>query len=453
MKLLKIKKKFFILIVVTLTIKFISSNIYQESEKDDDFYNQYLDSINNRKISSKNNSPKYRFQNSHIYEKEYMEKPTSTLDFLYKNIKKKIYSYFYYYNEYIESFEFVLSKFHYLFRRFSSRKIINKTLSNSFRGKNSKNDDKYEREMRKLQEKTIKLKTQSYPYNNTNLYNNYTCLFSPDLKVFYYYYFCNGEKVSKSTYEKKISQGEKCEFYNNTQKICFCPIHYSSCRVRSQSRIRCMPKEVIVNNDINLTKYYDTFYDEFFKTTILDNREKKFNFSIKLKCGMPISDSITGSNINFYLSNANDENAEFDIISTMYNNSTNGTQYTKEQVMNNTNNILDYFIKKENLIMIKKPKISLTFSIIDQQWALPYRIKRIIIDNNLIEDIFSGEKSLNFTVDINDIMENELGIGPFSMKNSTYPYFNKGDLYFYEINLEDEEKQVNFYPFRGEIKK
>ena len=168
---------------------------------------------------------------------------------------------------------------------------------------------------------------------------------------------------------------------------------------------------------------------------------------------MAISDSITGSNTNFYLSNANDKNAEFDIISTIYNDTHNGTQYTKEEVMNNTNNILDYFIKKQNLVMYLKPKMHLSFSILDQQWALPYKIKYYEISEDLIDDIFSGNRYFNFTVDLNDIIKNEVGTGPFSTKDFPYPYFDKGDIYFYEINIEDKEKQVNFYPFRGEIKK
>ena len=49
---------------------------------------------------------------------------------------------------------------------------------------------------------------------------------------------------------------------------------------------------------------------------------------------MPISDDITGGTNNFYLSNEEDDKAEFDIISTMYNNVDNGTQYTKDEVKN-----------------------------------------------------------------------------------------------------------------------
>ena len=121
--------------------------------------------------------------------------------------------------------------------------------------------------------------------------------------------------------------------------------------------------------------------------------------------------------------------------------------------MNNTNKILDYFIKKQNLVMYLKPKIHLSFSIVDQQWALPYKIKYYEISEDLIDDIFGGNRYFNFTVDLNDIIKNEVGAGPFLTKDFPYPYFEKGDIYFYEINMEDKEKQLIFYPFRGEIKK
>ena len=458
MKITKINNIFFILLIFLFTNQFIVSKIYQDISSDYDI--DYMENTNRKKIYSQKYGPKSKFQKkqSNFYDNEFNERPTSTFDFLWIYFKNRVYSYFDSFNDYFDGLEFILSKYKYLFRRYSSHKIINKTLSHSSKVNYGKDFSKNKKYVRHLEEnkRTFKLKlkqNQSYPYNNTNLYNNYTCATSPNLKVFYYYYFCNGKKVSKSTYERKISQGENCEFYNNTMKLCFCPIHYSSCKLRSQSRIRCMSKEVLVNNDINLTKNYDTFYDEFFKSPILDNDKKIFNFSVKLKCGMAISDSITGSNTNFYLSNANDENADFDIISTVYNNTYNGTQYTKEEVMNNTNNILEYFIKRQNLVIYLKPKIYLSFSIIDQQWALPYKIKYYEISEDLIDDIFSGNRYFNFTVDLNDIIKNQVGVGPFSTKDFPYPYFDKGDIYFFEINMEDKEKQVYFYPFRGEIKK
>lgn len=451
----KINNIIFVLLIFLFTNQFIISKIYISSDYDID----YMENINRKKVYTQKYGPKYKNQKRpyKFYDNELEEKPTSTLDFLWKYFKNRVYSYFDSFNDYFDGLEYVLSKYKYLFRSYSSYKIINQSLTHSNKTIHASKNKKYIRHLEEEKKRSFKLKlkdNQSYPYNNTDLYNNYTCATSPNLKVFYYYYFCNGEKVSKSAYESKISKGEKCEFYNNTMKLCFCPIHYSSCRLRSQSRIRCMSKEILVNNDINLTKNYDTFYDEFFKSPIIDNDKKIFNFSLKLKCGMAISDSVTGSKNNFYLSNANDEKADFDIISTEYNNTdNNGTQYSKEEVMNNTNKILDYFIKKQNLVMYMKPRINLTFSIIDQQWALPYKIKSYEINEDLIDDLFSGKRYFNFTVDLNDIIKNEVGTGPFATKEIPYPYFDKGDIYFYEIDLEDKERQVYFYPFRGEIKK
>ena len=292
---------FFILLIFLITNQFIVSKIYQDMSSDYDI--DYMGNINRKKIYTEKYGPKSKYQKkqSNFYENEFDEKPTSTFDFLWKYFKNRVYSYFDSFNDYFDGLEFVLSKYKYLFRRYSRQKIINKTLSNSNKANYGKDFSKNKKNVRLLEEnrrpfKLIIKENQSYPYNNTDLYNNYTCAIYPNLKVFYYYYFCNGKKVSKSTYERKKSQGEYCEFYNNTMKLCFCPFHYSSCYLRSQSRLRCMSKEVLVNNNINLTENYDTFYDEFFKSPILDNDKKVFNFSVKLKCGMAISDSITGSN-------------------------------------------------------------------------------------------------------------------------------------------------------------
>ena len=77
-----------------------------------------------------------------------------------------------------------------------------------------------------------------------------------------------------------------------------------------------------------------------------------------------------------------------------------------------------------------------------------------------VETILSGEKSFNFTIDLNDLIHNYLGEGPFSEKNNKYPIFDKGDLYFFEIDFfegfskeKNSNEQINMYPFRGEIKK
>ena len=213
-----------------------------------------------------------------------------------------------------------------------------------------------------------------------------------------------------------------------------------------------MTKEIIVNNEINLIQYYDTFYEEFFKTPILDNENKIFDFSVKLKCGMSIRDDLTEGPNNFYLSSDN-YTADFDIIKTIYRDDDDkeidGKQYIKEELNNNrTINILNYYNKK-NLVMFKKPKLSLKFSLIDQQWILPFRTKTFDIDEDLVEDILNGQKSINFTVDLNDIIENGLGFGPLSKKNITYSYFDKGDMHFFEFDIEEKEKQMRFPFYRG----
>ncbi len=89
-------------------------------------------------------------------------------------------------------------------------------------------------------------------------------------------------------------------------------------------------------------------------------------------------------------------------------------------------------------------------------WAIPFRIKYYEINENIVESILSGEKNFNFTVDINDLIQNGEGEGPFMKiyKDFKYPFFDKGDLHFFEIEIMDDKyKQIRFVPFRGEIKK
>ena len=159
-----------------------------------------------------------------------------------------------------------------------------------------------------------------------------------------------------------------------------------------------MVNNLIVNDEFDLTKYYDTFYDEHTKIPIVDNDKKIFNFSLNLKCGFELDDSISGSDANFYLINSNDELSEFDIISTEF----------------------------------------------------------FEINEDMTESFLSGEVNCNFTIDLNDLIENGEGEGPFEKTDNKikYPYFDKGDLRFFEIELKDlGYNQIRFVPFRGEIKK
>ncbi len=456
MNFIKRKNLLFIFLLVLLSIKLSTANIFKNAMEDDN-YKKYYETTTGRKTHKKDHN--------YYNEYDFQEKPKTTFDFLYKSFLKRVHAYFDSFNDYFDGFNYILSNYKYLFRRYSGNKIINKTLKNpnkdmlkdeeknGTKRHNRRLDEKHMNKTNKNKNKKIQLR-QSYEYNNTDLYNKTKCPTSPNLKVFYYMYFCNGERVSQLEYEIKKAIGIDCEFYNNTVKLCFCPINYGSCALKGESKIKCMVKEIIVNDEINLTKYYDTFYEEFFKTPILDNEQKIFNFSVKLKCGMTISDYITGSDMNYYLSSTIDDYPEFDVISTMNDDNTEyEIQYTKEEVMNNTIPILNYFIKKKNLVVFKEPKLSIKFSLIDQQWLIPFRTKQYKVDNDIVEDFLSGESSFNFTVDINDIIENELGEGPFSTKTISYPYFDKGDMHFFEIEFKEEEEQLRLFPFRGEIKK
>ena len=467
------KYNILLLYIILLIPELCVMKLYKENPEDnfEYYYNKYTYNENEYYNSQQKNNENKIDEQNYVIDEDNFQKPASKLEFFVTYITNRVKAYFYGFHEYYEGLKFVLSKYKYLFRRFSSQKILNYTIINKIYNKDN-NDDDFDdlinhRFQRKLEQRIKRKMTNnkfdnslegSYPYNNTDLYDKMDCALIPDLKVYYYYYFCDKERVSKEEYLNRTALGERCEFYNNTQKICFCPIHYSYCQFRATSKLKCMTNKLLVNNEIDLTTYYDTFNDEHTKIPILDNNKKIFEFSINVKCGMEIDDELTGSNVNFYLYNADDNYPDFDIISTEYHETvSNGTQYTKEEVMNNTSKILEYFIKKKNMIIEKKTYMYMKFSIIDQMWALPYRYKHYEIPQEQIEDFLSGKINFNFTVDINDLIKNEEGEGPFmklERDKVKYPYFDKGDMHFFEIELVDNDfNQIRFVPFRGEIKK
>ena len=132
----------YIFIFFSISIKLTSPKLYQDNP-DDIAYQEYLSRISNKKYSQNNNNNPHnnRYDNYDYDNNEYndfTEKPTSSFDFLYKNFKYRIKAYFSAYNEYFEGFYYVLSKYQYLFRRFSSNKIINKTITNTNKPKYQK---------------------------------------------------------------------------------------------------------------------------------------------------------------------------------------------------------------------------------------------------------------------------------------------------------------------------
>ena len=192
---IKFKKTniFFFFIFFILSNKLITSKIYQENPNDM-YYKEYLERISNKRSSNKrrideqNNIPN---DNKYYYNNEFSKKPTSSFDFLYKGFINKLLAFFHSYDDYFDGLKYVLSKYQYLFRRFSSEKIINKTITNTAKPKfekyftnNEENNFKFARhldEKKSKNKKNKKIKQQNYEFNNTDLYNTTTCPSSPDL--------------------------------------------------------------------------------------------------------------------------------------------------------------------------------------------------------------------------------------------------------------------------------
>ena len=466
------KYNFLLLYIILLIPKLCVMKLYKEDPEDnlEYYYNKYSYNENEYYYSEQKNNKNKIDENNFDIDEDNFQKPASTFEFYTTYIKNRVKAYFYGFHEYYDGLKFVLSKYKFLFRRFSPYKILNYTILNKKYtiDNNDESNDLIDHKFQRKLEQSIKRQMNdkklgkdlegSYPYNNTNLYDKINCPLIPDLKVYYYYYFCDGIRVSKEEYLNRTAHGEQCEFYNNTQKICFCPIHYSFCQFRTASKLKCMANKLLVNNEIELTKYRDTFNDEYMKIPILDNNKKIYEFSLNAKCGLELDDKISGSNVNFYLYNADLNYPDFDIISTEYHGAIlNGTQYTKEEVLDNTTKILDYFIKKKNLILERKTNLYIKFSLIDQMWAIPYRYKLYEIEQEQIEDFLSGKINYKFTVDLDDLIKNEEGEGPFMRTESSkvkYPYFDKSDIHFFEIELVDNAfNQIRFIPLRGEMKK
>lgn len=498
------------IILLLFLYNLIQSKLFTFQEEEDNIicigrncdkssYESIKNSINNNRLNKnkKNDfiSSEYESNSESESSTDQPEKPTSTFHFFLIYLKQKFFSFFSRFDAYFEGFKFLIETYKKIFGFNSYHNNNNKSSNHTFhKGSNYfrqleelENPINYNTDLRNLDQVfTIGGITyiitngglsqnfeENYPYNNTDLYTNETCPTIPDLKVNYYIYFCEDNQVSFEEYNEMIAQGKNCEFYNNTRKICFCPVNYVDCKWAQASSLKCSVKEVIVNNNLNLTEFYDTFFEEYLKTPFVPKSDNnKYKFSIKVKCGMSIPDDASEKE-NFYLSNINDELSEIEIISTEYhedNETFNGTQYDEEDIKNTSMPIVDYFIKKKNLIILEKPEVYLRFSIVDMKWVLPYRIKEFQISNEILEDFLQGEKSFDFEIDMEDLIKNGKGLGPFERgrKNldeegkDKYPIFDKGDLHFFEIDIYNklkgkidskDDNDIYFFPFRGEIKK
>ena len=293
-----------------------------------------------------------------------------------------------------------------------------------------------------------------YMVNNTDLYNNSFCYVEPDIKAFLYTYICNREFISKTKYEKlKVKENNSCSFYNNTVKLCLCPITYNYCR-KSTQEIYCEIKGLTANK-YNLTANRNTFYFEYFHEISLPLSENKFNFNLTVQCGTPETpEKLQGK--NFYLSLYPE--SDFEIVDINYGENYTGEkkQLSKEQLLEGKEKILKYYLYNDQLILYDDLNLELTFTIYDMYWVLPLRKKTFPISQEKIEKFISGQESFEFLVDLKALLAEEPADEIY--KDNKYKQMDKGDLLFYEINLKSKENNeetevMKFFSFRGDINK
>jgi hypothetical protein len=121
MNFIKRKNLLFIFLLVLLSIKLSTANIFKNAMEDDN-YKKYYETTTGRKTHKKDHN--------YYNEYDFQEKPKTTFDFLYKSFLKRVHAYFDSFNDYFDGFNYILSNYKYLFRRYSGNKIINKTLKN-----------------------------------------------------------------------------------------------------------------------------------------------------------------------------------------------------------------------------------------------------------------------------------------------------------------------------------
>lgn len=286
--------------------------------------------------------------------------------------------------------------------------------------------------------------------NNTDTYNYTTCNTEPNVKAQYYTYICNEYEVNKTVYDiLKEDEKNQCEMYNNTVKLCFCPVTTSYCR--GTMKIYCDINALSVNdNKYNLTENRNTFYHEYFNEISLPLSEQNFTFNISIRCGTAeVSPENRGK--NFYISCPPD--GDFEVLSIVYKDDYKGEkkQYTREQLKEGNEKVLDYYIYNDKIIAYQNVTLQLSFTVYDLLWVLPKYQKIFEISDELTKQFLEGEGSFQFTVDIQELLKQE-PIEEVLKDAKKYKQMDKGDLLFYEIRLKDiEEDNVDFFSFRGDI--
>lgn len=286
-------------------------------------------------------------------------------------------------------------------------------------------------------------------FNNSDYYDSMYCTSDINLKANYYLYFCNNNQVNKTTFTNlSKDSNNKCDFTVNIVKLCLCPVTYKNC-LRESPEVMCIINQLTVNNNkYNLTKFKNTFYNEYLKDESLPLSESPFNYTISLKCGAPNSPS--NNQLNFYLSSPKD--SHFEILSTHYTSKYTGDKknLTLQDIENPKNELLHYFIDKPSFKVYDNMTLELTLSIYDMQWLLPMKQTKFTIPQEQAKKLLSGEQSFEFEIDYRKLLESESNDDVF--KGNKYPYMRNGDLSYYEIKISDvENSNLVFFSYRGDV--
>ena len=414
--------------------------------------------INNLCIDTNDNcfkKEKKKVKKMENYEKEMLiNKYPSSFTFILDSLYNKLYSSTSIYKKYIDGFTHICNtayKIYYSykhkddiqiedFRNLIEENNIEEEKINDFNNLNFE-DSLNENSFRKLEDEHD---------NNTNLYDSIICPSKPDIKAKSYIFYCNNTRVDKDTYEKlKNITSQKCEFYINIIKICFCPINYYNCLDNKIIKpLYCKIQNLTANNNkYDLLKGRETFYYEFTNRTILPLSQKKYKFTINVLCGNPTSISLKD---NFYISI--ERNNTYDYVEfTSIENLKSDQQLSFDDIKNKSKEILNYYYKEKKFVVYDEFKLELSFTIYEMQYIYPYKTFKFEIDSEKGKKFLSGE-NFSFEIDLNDLDKKENLNEIFT--NKKYKAFLNGDIYYYEIKIYDKlNDNIVFFSYLGEIDK
>ena len=434
--------KFFLLIILIFCILDIENKLT----------NFCVGGENNCLIENKEKKNKKKKEK---YEEEILNNQNpSTLNFLYNALYNRFKSSTSIYNKYLNGFTHLLNTMYKIYYEYIHKDDLK---VEDFRNLIEENND-FDEETNNLFEdneneesENFKFRDLSnYPFNNSDLYETQKCLTTPDIKAKSYMFYCNDSRVSYNKYEQLSNDSsQKCEFYINTIKVCFCPVNYYKCDKKNVKQLFCKINNLTANNnEYDLLKERDTFYYEYSNRIIIPYSKKKYKFHINLLCGNPKTNGRIKD--NFYLSTDIDPLSYIKLLSIENKEKLKNQSITVDDLKDKKLEILDYYYKDKNFVLYDNVSLVLSFTIYEMQWLIPYKTTTINITSEEGKKLLSGE-TFTFEIDFDNMKKNNDLNEIFT--NKKYKAFNEGDLYYYEIKIYDKYDNILFFDFQGEIDK